>query len=219
MTDIIHEEGGTVDKYEGDAIIAFWNAPLPQPDHALRGVRAALRCQETLAELRPEFKLRAGKDLLMRIGMNTGEAVVGNMGSRKRFDYTMLGDSVNLAARLEGVNKQFDTYTMVSGSTYGVVKESFPARELARVAVVGRKEPVTVYEPMMKEEYESKRGDLDSFSQGLHLFYEGHFEEAKDQFSRIADRDPPAARYVDKCGVLLEEKPESWNGVWVMTEK
>jgi len=117
MTDIIQEEGGTVDKYEGDAIIAFWNAPLEQQDHAVRCVRAVLRCQAKLAEMRPKFKEIIGKDLKMRIGVNTGHAVVGNMGSHSRFDYTMIGDAVNLAARLEGINKQFGTYVLISEST------------------------------------------------------------------------------------------------------
>ncbi len=114
MTDILHEEGGTVDKYVGDAIIAFWNAPLDQPDHAERAARAALRCQEKLSEMRPDFRERIGKDLYMRIGLNTGFAVVGNMGSRSRFDYTVLGDAVNLASRLEGINKQFGTFILSS---------------------------------------------------------------------------------------------------------
>ncbi|HEY7527762.1 MAG TPA: adenylate/guanylate cyclase domain-containing protein, partial [Candidatus Deferrimicrobiaceae bacterium] len=112
MTDIVHEEGGTLDKYVGDAIIAFWNAPLDQPDHALRAARAAVRCQEKLSELRPVFRGKTGKDLFMRIGLNTGTAVVGNLGSRSRFDYTILGDAVNLASRLEGINKQFGTYIL-----------------------------------------------------------------------------------------------------------
>ncbi len=151
MTDIIQEEGGTIDKYEGDAIIAFWNAPLPLEDHALRGVRAALRCQAKLAEMRPSVRARIGKDMFMRVGMNTGHAVVGNMGSKNRFDYTMLGDQVNLAARLEGINKQFGTYTMISAAVVQKIGGAFPARELSRVAVVGRKEPVTVFEPMLAE--------------------------------------------------------------------
>ncbi len=152
MTDIIQEEGGTVDKFEGDAIIAFWNAPLDLDDHALRAVRSALRCQESLARMRPAFRERVGKDLYMRIGINTGPAVVGNMGSHSRFDYTVLGDAVNLAARLEGINKQFKTYTMISQATLEQMADAFPVRELSRVAVVGRKEPVTVYEPMFEEE-------------------------------------------------------------------
>ncbi|MBP1711368.1 MAG: adenylate/guanylate cyclase with Chase sensor, partial [Deltaproteobacteria bacterium] len=142
MTDIIHEEGGTVDKFEGDAIIAFWNAPLEQPDHAIRCVRAALRCQARLAQMQPDFHKRLGKDLNMRIGINTGYAVVGNMGSHSRFDYTMIGDAVNLAARLEGINKQFGTYTLISQTSMQQMGGVFPVREISRVAVVGRREPV-----------------------------------------------------------------------------
>ncbi|MCX5883378.1 MAG: adenylate/guanylate cyclase domain-containing protein, partial [Deltaproteobacteria bacterium] len=129
MTDIIHEEAGTVDKFEGDAIIAFWNAPLEVGDHPLRVVRAALRCQEQLAILNPQFEKRAGRELRMRIGIHTGLAVVGNMGSHTRFDYTMLGDAVNLAARLEGANKAFGTYVMISEVTRQGIGSAFPARE------------------------------------------------------------------------------------------
>ena len=220
MTDIIQEEGGTIDKYEGDAIIAFWNAPLEQGDHALRGVRAALRCQAALAALRPAFRQRAGKDLYMRIGMNSGPAVVGNMGSRTRFDYTMLGDAVNLAARLEGVNKQFRTYTMISAATVAKLGGAFPMRELARVAVVGRKEPVTVYEPMLPEAHAAARPLLDSFAEALRSFYAGRFGEAAELFARTAGEDPPAAAYRDKCRELVASPPaDAWNGVWIMTSK
>ena len=159
MVDIIQEEGGTIDKFEGDAIIAFWNAPLSQEDHAVRGVRAALRCQAKLAEMRPSIHARIGKNMFMRVGMNTGQAVVGNMGSKTRFDYTMLGDQVNLSARLEGINKQFGTYFMISAATREKIAGAFPARELSRVAVVGRKEPVTVYEPMLPEEFAARKAD------------------------------------------------------------
>ncbi len=219
MTDIIQQEAGTIDKYEGDAIIAFWNAPLNVPDHALRVVRAALRCQAKLAALRPQFKKRAGKDLLMRIGMNTGPAVVGNMGSHNRFDYTMLGDAVNLAARLEGVNKQFGTYTMISQATRDLIGDEFAVRELARVAVVGRKEPVTVYEPIYWKEYDSHKEILDTFNRGLYLFYDGAFTEALEVFSTIRNFDPPGAAYAEKCRSLLPSQPEAWQGVWVMTTK
>jgi adenylate cyclase len=220
MTEIIQEEGGTIDKYEGDAIIAFWNAPLEQADHALRGVRAALRCQASLAALRPGFRERVGKDLHMRIGMNSGPAVVGNMGSRTRFDYTMLGDAVNLAARLEGVNKQFRTYTMISAATLQKLEGAFPARELARVAVVGRKEAVTVHEPFLPEAYAAARPLLESFAEGLRAFYAGSFGEAERLFARTAAADPPAAAYQEKCRELAAAAaPEAWNGVWIMTSK
>ena len=220
MTDIIQEEGGTIDKYEGDAIIAFWNAPLALEDHALRGVRAALRCQAKLAEMRPSFREWIGKDVFVRIGMNTGSAVVGNMGSKTRFDYTMIGDQVNLSARLEGINKQFGTYTMISGAVVEKIGGAFPARELSRVAVVGRKEPVTVFEPMFAERYAERRQVLESFAAGLKEYYAGRFLEAGRIFSRIASADPASAAYARKCEVLAAAPPEDgWNGVWVMTEK
>jgi adenylate cyclase len=220
MTDIIQEEGGTIDKYEGDAIIAFWNAPLEQPDHALRGVRAALRCQGKLAAMRPDVRERIGKELHMRIGMNSGPAVVGNMGSRTRFDYTMLGDAVNLAARLEGVNKQFRTFTMVSAATVERAGTAFPVRELGRVAVVGRREPVTVFEPMPPELYEPARRRLSAFAAALAAFYAGEFAAAEAGFAAIAESDPPAAAYLEKCRALHDAPPpEPWSGVWQMTSK
>jgi adenylate cyclase len=227
MTDIIQEEGGTIDKYEGDAIIAFWNAPVSQSDHAARAVRAALRCQEALSAMRPALRQRVGRDLFMRIGMNSGPAVVGNMGSRTRFDYTMLGDAVNLAARLEGVNKQFRTYTMVSAATLGLTGGAFPARELARVAVVGRKEPVTVFEPFFPEAYAARRALLESFAEALRAFYEGRFAQAADLFDRTAGEDPPAAAYLEKSRELAAaarsggagSPSQEWNGVWIMTSK
>jgi adenylate cyclase len=219
MTDIIHEEGGTVDKYEGDAIIAFWNAPLQQSDHALRCVRAALRCQVRLAEMRPMFRERLGKDLKMRIGINSGPAVVGNMGSHTRFDYTMIGDAVNLAARLEGINKQFGTYTLISQSTMEQMDGAFPVRELSKVAVVGRREPVVVYEPMLPDDVERRQNQLARFSEGLALFYQGDFPGAEALFSGLAEADPAARAYMNKCHELIDHPPEEWHGVWVITTK
>lgn len=224
MTDILLESGGTIDKYEGDAIIAFWNAPVELHDHGRRAVEAMIRCQEKLAKLRPQLEQRAGRPFYMRVGINTGDAVVGNMGSSSRFDYTMLGDSVNLAARLEGLNKQFGTYSMCSAAS----KEEALAfgtelrfRELARVAVVGKKEAVTVFEPMNASEYAERQAVLEAFSQGLQLFYQGKFPEALEAFSAIQKEDAPAAHYVAKCRELLENPPDlsSWEGVWVATSK
>jgi adenylate cyclase len=219
MTDIILEEGGTVDKYEGDAIIAFWNAPLDQEDHAIRGVRAALRCQQKLAELRPGFKERVGRDIKARIGMNTGSVVVGNMGSHQRFDYTFLGDAGNLAARLEGINKQFGTFFMISEFTLERLGNTFAARELSRVRVVGKAKPVTVYEPMLREDHTAQTDILAVFDAGLHAYYRGDFRAAIEAFETIREQDPPAAAYLRKCKDLVANPPEKWDGVWVMTEK
>jgi adenylate cyclase len=220
MADIIQDSGGTIDKYEGDAIIAFWNAPLDLPDHAVRALRASLQCQATLAQMRPGFRERVKNDLFMRIGINSGAAIVGNMGSRTHFNYTMLGDAVNLAARLEGINKQFGTYTMVSGATMALAGNAFPARELSRVAVKGKTIPVTVYEPMLPEEYASRKPALTVFDRGLKAFYAGQFKEAIAIFQETAAVDPPSAAYLEKCRALMAQPPEDgWNGVWVMTSK
>ena len=219
MTNIIHEENGTVDKYEGDAIIAFWNAPLEVPEHAVRAVRAAIRCQQVLAQMRPGFKERIGKEMFMRIGINTGPVVVGNLGSHTRFDYTIIGDAVNIAARLEGANKQFGTYTMISQSTRDMLGDILTVRELARIAVVGRREPVVVYEPMTAEEYETRKNILETFSQGLQLFYKGEFSQALEIFSTVQELDPPAAAYAKKCRAIMDALPDDWQGVWVMDGK
>ncbi len=219
MTDIIQEAGGTVDKYEGDAIIAFWNAPLAQADHPRRAVRAALRCQSQLAAMRPALRERVGRDILMRIGVHTGPVVVGNMGSHNRFNYTILGDAANLAARLEGLNKQFGTYTLISEATRSALDDSLAAREISRVLVVGRQTAVRVFEPMLPAEQAARTEELAAFARGLAAYYAGRFTEALACFEPLQAVDPPAAAYIRKCQALLRQPPAAWDGVWVMTEK
>jgi adenylate cyclase len=217
MTDIILEEGGTLDKYEGDAIIAFWNAPLEQPDHAVRACRAALRCQRRLAELREAYQQRTGAALRMRVGLNTGEVVVGNMGSRTRFNYTILGDAANLASRLEGANKAFGTETMVSETTWRLVSAEFCGRKLADLRVVGKKTAVAVHE-LTGFAADAVPGGWDVFDAGLARFREGNFAAARDVFEQLPD-DPAARSYVRRCAELCAHPPASWDGVWGLTEK
>ncbi len=217
MTDIIMDEGGTLDKYEGDAIIAFWNAPLEQSDHAVRACRAALRCQRRLAELRGTYQQRTGASLRMRVGLNTGDVVVGNMGSRKRFNYTILGDAANLASRLEGANKAFGTETMVSGSTWQLASAEFRARKLADLRVVGRKTAVPVYE-LTGFATEATPAAWEAFATGLTRFRAGDFAGAREVFEQLPD-DPAAQRYAQRCADLCTHPPVSWDGVWGLTEK
>ena len=219
MSEIILEEQGTIDKYEGDAIIAFWNAPLPVENHAVQIVKSALKCQKVLAEMNPELKKKAQTDLKMRIGIHTGPAVVGNMGAAERFDYTMLGDSVNLAARLEGVNKQFGTFTMISEETKKQIGDAYPTRELAKVEVVGRKKPVVVYEPMLHEEYEQRKEYLETFDKALQYFYKENFVEALKIFESNSKNDPPSKFYAKKCRMIIEGGLNTPEGIWVMTSK
>ncbi len=217
MTDIVLAEGGTLDKYEGDAIIAFWNAPLDQPDHAVRAVRTALRCQRKLAERRDEFKQRTGVELHMRIGVNTGDVVVGNMGSRERFDYTVLGDAANLASRLEGANKFFGTSTMIAESTWSALNGELIGRLIGSITVVGRKTPVKVYE-VLGFAGESLTVPVESFEQAIELCLQGDWKSALAEFSQWTD-DPLAQRYAKKCQALLNAPSETWDGIWNLTEK
>ena len=223
MTDTILESGGTIDKYEGDAIIAFWNAPLNFDDHALRAISASLACQEKLNSRQQDFQEKFGVKLLTRIGLNTGYAVVGNMGSTKRFDYTMLGDAVNLAARLEGLNKQFGTYLMCTGETFSQAKKAEAGqavfgRKLAQVAVVGKKEAVTVYEPMLEAALREKEALFRKFDEARDMFYMGKFNEALVRFEAIQNQDSPAVFYAEQCRYYLE-KPGDWKGYWEAKSK
>ena len=220
MTDTILESGGTIDKYEGDAIIAFWNAPLSFADHAARAVSASLACQEKLAQRQRFFEEQFGVQLLTRVGLNTGYAVVGNMGSTKRFDYTMLGDAVNLAARLEGLNKQFGTYLMCTEETFRQACKagSYWGRKLAQVAVVGKKEAVTVYEPMPEPVFRKKEAVIRRFNEAGELFYAGKFAEALARFETIKNHDSPASFYAEQCRYYMA-RPEDWKGYWEAKSK
>jgi len=213
MTHIIMEEGGMVDKYEGDAIIAFWNAPLNQKDHAVRACHAVLRCQRKLAERRKEFEERTGALLYQRIGLNTGEVVVGNMGSTNRFDYTVLGDAANLASRLEGANKAFGTYIMISESAWSKAKSEFIGRETGLIRVVGRKTPVRVYELLGLAD-EKCDTNIAKFEEALHLCQK---KQGAKALEILRDFDDVVARkYITH---LEKTDPAQWDGIWNLTEK
>jgi len=215
MGTILMEEGAYLDKYIGDAIVAFWNAPLDQPDHAARACRAALKCQRRLMELGPELQARAGVPIRARIGLNTGEALVGNLGSKERFNYTLIGDAVNLASRLEGANKAFGTYVMVSEATWTAVCRTMTGRELGRLRVVGRRTPVRVYEPTDLPMPPAFWAD---FAAGRAHFEAGRFADALARFDALPE-DPAARAYATRCRRLTATPPESWDGVWELTEK
>jgi adenylate cyclase len=221
MTDIILSLGGTLDKYEGDAMIAFWNAPLDQPDHALRACRAALRCQKRLAELRPEFKRRFGSEVFARIGVHSGPAVVGNMGSEKRFDYTAMGDTMNLASRLEGACKQYKVATLIGEPTRDMVKAAIVTREIDMIRVVGKKTPVRVFEPVGERE-ETASGEIEKaalFERGLEAYRNRDWDGAVETFRKLGE-DVPAGIYVRRCLAFKQSPPPpDWDGVFELGEK
>ncbi len=220
MSDIILASGGTIDKYEGDAIIAFWNAPTFQEDHAKRGVEAAIACQKKLLEMQDSLMKLTGRAIKQRIGLNTGIATVGNFGSRNRFDYTMMGDTVNLASRLEGINKVFGTYTLVSEATAKAAMDAgctLDFHNIGDIAVVGRKESVRVYVPGDKGSFTTE--DNKAFDQAYKLFHDGQFSEAFKIFSAFADKNPTCKKYQAICERYIKNPPENWQGFMQATEK
>ncbi|MFH0907726.1 MAG: CHASE2 domain-containing protein [bacterium] len=211
------ETGGYLDKFVGDAIVAFWNAPVLQPDHAARALRAALLCQRKVAEKRAEWEEQFKSVLKMRVGIGTGEVVVGNMGSKGKFNYTMLGDAANSASRLEGANKAFGTYTMVSEVTWNAAAGAVLGRELASIRVVGRKTPVRVYEPMALPGEELPAWVAD-FERGVAFCREQKWKEALSIFEKIQN-DHASEVYAEQCRALVSGTLKEWDGVWTLTEK
>lgn len=215
MGRVLMEEGGYIDKYIGDAIVAFWNAPLSQPDHAARALRAAIRCQALLREKQALFSaMAAGMPVRMRIGLNTGEVVVGNMGSQDRFNYTMLGDAANLASRLEGANKAFGTFILAAESTWTAANNSVFGREVGLIRVVGRARPVRVFEPMALDR-NGLPPWLPDYEAGLRAVVEKRWQDALTLMESIA-QDPVARAYSMK---LRELRGADWDGIWNLTEK
>lgn len=222
MTDIILGSGGTLDKYEGDAIIAFWNAPLNLPDHAIRAVKAAIECQAKLESMRQALLEEFGVSLLQRVGLNTGAVSVGNFGSRERFNYTVIGDAANLASRLEGTNKVFGTSILISQTTYDQLGDAVAARRIGDLRVVGRKEPVAVYEP-----YDRSRISEDllqvyqKFEEARVLFEQGELAAARNIFEKIEEVDRAAKVYRYRIDEALNNHTEmaTWSPVWEMTSK
>ncbi len=226
MTSIVLKYEGTLDKYEGDALMAFWGAPLPQKDHALRTCYAALDMQKRLAELRPKWKKEGKPELSARCGVNTGIVIVGNMGGKDRFDYTVIGDSVNLASRLEGANKQYQSQIMISDFTFSHVKGKVTTRELDLIQVKGKTEPVKVYELLGKagmQMTDNQKQSLELYHEGLKLYRERKWEEAIAYFQQAFSLDEScyvAQIYTQRASLYqINPPPEDWNGVFIMTTK
>jgi len=151
MSEIILKHEGTLDKFVGDAIVAFWGAPVPHRDHAVKACLAALEYQAELKKLRTKWKSENKDPFFARIGIHTGKMVVGNVGSTKRFDYTVIGDAVNLGSRLEGANKLYGTEILISEATYKAAKHKIETKEIDVITVKGKTKPVKVYELIGKK--------------------------------------------------------------------
>jgi class 3 adenylate cyclase/CHASE2 domain-containing sensor protein len=232
MTDLVMAEGGTLDKYIGDAIMAFWNAPNEVRDHADRALRCAIFMQRKMQELNARWRDRVEsggetKAMAVRIGVNTGPVVVGNVGGEERFDYSAIGDPVNLGARLEPENKNYGTFTMASEFTMKAADpEGYRVRELDLIAVYGKQEPVKVYEVLefrgvtFSDEREEA---LRQYAQGLKVYKTMDWELAAKYFETALEHDPedgPSRVYLGRCkDNIANPPPADWNFVVRRTVK
>lgn len=209
MTDIIESHGGYIDKYIGDSIVAMFGAPADDPAHARNAVRAALKCHERLAELNTGHPAFVGHGLSHRIGLNSGEAVVGNIGSRRRFNYTVMSDTVNVASRLEGANKYYGTAIMASEATMVQTGDAFAWRELDAIRVLGRGEAIKVFEPLADKGAESadQRKVAAAYAEGLACWRARGFAKAADAFGRMAETDPASALFAKRARALSTNPP------------
>jgi len=225
MTDIIISHGGTIDKYEGDAIMAFYGAPHPYVDHELRACMAAIDMKKRLRELQEHWRSIGQHELFVRMGMNTGMAVVGNMGSTMRMDYTAMGDSVNLASRLEGANKVYGTTAMISENTYVAVKDHVETRKLDLIRVVGKTEPIGIFELLgPKGSLPQKVYDAhEHYNKGMDYFSERQWKRALNAFQdtlKILSDDGPSKTYIKRCEEFMKKPPsQKWDGVYTMKSK
>lgn len=226
MTDVVFKYGGTLDKYIGDAIVAFWGAPVDVPDHALKACEAAVEMTKVLKVLHVQWRDRGMPILNFRVGINTGEMIVGNVGGQDRFAYTVIGDSVNLAARLETANKMYKTRILISQFTYDLVKDKVFARELDLIIVKGKTEPVTIYEVIStrQDDVDDKtREVIHDYCLGLQRYKNRDWSGAAEFFEKALIIDPddyPSEMYLERSKIFeIEPPPEDWNGVFVMQTK
>ena len=231
MTGLVFEHHGTLDKYIGDAVMAFWGAPFEEPGHAARGCQTALKMMDCVREMQKKWEAEGKPHLDIGIGLNTGVASVGNMGSVLRYGYTALGDTVNLSSRLEGLNKDYGTHILVNETTYAAAKdEGFVFRELDLIRVKGKLQPVTIYELIGRAGQNSVYGAPEDVHARISLFQQARgryrkraWAEAQKTFQIILDKWPdegPSRTYWKRCQDYLFDEPSSgWDGVFTMTHK
>ena len=216
MTEIIEAHDGVVDKYIGDAIVAVFGAPLDDRDHAVHAVQAAVACSRRLQELNCTAAAFKGRQLRCRIGLNTGEALVGNIGSQRRFNYTVMGDTVNLASRLEGANKYFATTIMASEMTVSLTGAAFVWRELDAVRVKGHAMPVKVFEPLAAagDAATEQQARPPSLRRASPVGARETSPAPRARFAQIAAADPPAALFLKRATAFVRCPPgPSWEPI------
>jgi adenylate cyclase len=222
MTDIIENNGGYIDKYIGDSIVAVFGAPAHDEDHAINAAHAALACGVRLHELNQNSAVFQGQKVAHRIGLNSGEALVGNIGSRRRFNYSVMSDAVNVASRLEGANKYYGTTILASETTFALAGSRFFWRELDIIRVQGRSNSVRIYELIAEagKEDPQQAAAAASYSEGLANWRVRDFEAAANCFMRFADLDKPSALFLRRANAFARDPPpQGWEPVNALAAK
>ncbi|OCC15166.1 Adenylate cyclase [Dissulfuribacter thermophilus] len=223
MTERVFKNHGLLDKYIGDAIMAVFGAPVPRDDHAYRACKTALEMLSCLEMVGSIWEKRGLKRPKIGIGINTGQMVIGNFGSHRRFDYTVIGDEVNLASRLEGLNKLYGTSIIIGENTQRYVDKKFLFRELDLVRVKGKKLPVRIFELIKEGEADSELTTLLSkFNKALEYYRKGNWSKALEAFQEILTikpNDGPSKLFFSRCEILLKNPPKTWDGIWTMKTK
>ncbi|MDR2800485.1 MAG: adenylate/guanylate cyclase domain-containing protein [Desulfovibrio sp.] len=222
MTALVREHSGTMDKFIGDALMAFWNAPLDVPGHPAQAVSTALAMQEKLLSLNGELQAEFGLGIRIGAGVHTGPAYVGNMGSAELVNYTLIGENVNLASRLEGLCPQYGVGLVVSGETRARCGEAFAFQYLDTIRVKGKSQPVSVYAPLRLEDAAARREELLTWEEASGLYRSGDFSRAAEPLAALCERFPAVALYAvyrDRVQSLLRDPPKIWDGIWTATRK
>jgi adenylate cyclase len=222
MTDIIEGHGGYVDKYIGDSVVAMFGAPADDRDHAANAARAALESCKRLAELNRDSTVFQGFKLTQRIGINSGDALVGNFGSRRRFNYSVMSDAVNLASRLEGANKFYGTTVIASETTVALAGNAFAWRELDMLRVKGRAQALKIHEllALSNEVTSSQEVFLADYAEGLAYWRAGEFDLAASSFERAAEADRPSANFLTRARECVQNPPgPGWEPIRTLQEK
>ena len=225
MTNLVFKYDGTLDKYMGDAIMAIFGAPVAHPNHATRAAWTSLEMMEELAILQEGWRKDGVPELDIGIGLNTGPMSVGNMGSEVRFDYTVMGDNVNLGSRLEGINKQYGTNIICSEVTKDACGGDIHTRELDSVRVKGKREPVKIYEILGKGKIPTnKQPFITTFERAIATYKAQRWDEAIALFNEVRGNLKPndycSAMYIERCEQMRANPPgEDWDGVYTMTTK
>ena len=226
MTQIIEQESGTVDKFIGDAVMAFWGAPISNEDHAIMACRAALKCQQVIGEFNKNWEAAGKYPFHTRMGINTDYMIVGNMGSRQRMNYSVMGDGVNLASRLEMLNKIYSTSIIISKGTHRYVQNQFVTRTIDQITVKGKSQSVVIYELMAEKgtpEAERLAPLAERFQQAYQLYLKRDWQQAKSLCEALCKEFPDdqvSALYIERCANFIENEPDpSWSGISKLFEK